>query len=99
MTKTPLNEYWISWYHNPEYGTFELHTPWWISGYTMGEPQKSIIVGAVRAESEEEAWATVLASYDTPPEKVTERFCDPMKAPYPWDNPHGRFQRADWMQW
>jgi hypothetical protein len=97
-----VNEFWLSWYHDPENGEFELHSPWWTSGYTMTDPPKSTIVAAVRAEDEDAAWAVVRASYDTPPESVIERFCEPL-APkdgkYPWDNPNGRFQRAEWMKW
>jgi hypothetical protein len=96
-----VNEYWISWYHNPEDGPFELHTPWWISGYTMGDPEKQTIVGGIRAESEEAAYEAVRASYDTPPTELEERFCEQLLEGdrLPWSNPHGRFQLADWMKW
>ena len=95
-----MKEYWISWYAREDDGPFELTTPWWISGYVSatGLP---IFVGAVRADSEGAAWQTIVDAHDNPPEKgLIERFCDEMKGDkYPWDNPNGRFQRADWMQW
>lgn len=49
----------------------------------------------VMATSEEDAWAQVLASYDTPPESVEQRFCDVHEGS-PFTD---RFPRASWMQW
>jgi hypothetical protein len=94
-----VNAYWLSWYHHPDDGEFELHTPWWVSGFTMSEPQRDTIVAAVQAANEETAWAKVRAAYDTPPTRLEERFCDELEGTYaqePWTE---RFPHADWMQW
>jgi hypothetical protein len=94
-----VNAYWLSWYHHPDDGEFELHSPWWVSGFTMSEPQRDTIVAAVQAANEETAWAIVRAAYDTTPTRLEERFCDQLDEKYaqePWTE---RFPRADWMQW
>lgn len=91
-----MEAYWISWYHHPDDGSFELHTPWWISGFTMEEPQRDTIVAAVQAEDVENAWEVIHRSYDTPPTRIETRFCERLG-----DQPvfSDRFPRADWMQW
>jgi len=102
-----VNAWWISWYHHPDDGEFELHTPWWVSGYTLElGAQRSVIVASVPARSEEAAWAAVEASYDTAPARLERRFCDPLEdreqqpnVHRPWSSDGGRFPRADWMQW
>jgi hypothetical protein len=101
-----MNAYWISWYHHPDDGPFELHTPWWVSGCTLEEVQRDTIVGAVQADSEDDAWQVVYESYDTPPTRIEPRFCDKLddeakgvSAREPWTEVDGRFPRADWMQW
>jgi len=91
--------WWISWYHHPDDGPFELHTPWWVSGFTIEEPQRETIVAAVMAEDEEDAWKVVRASYDTSPTRLEQRFCDALGDREPWSAEGGRFPRADWMQW
>jgi hypothetical protein len=101
-----MNAYWISWYHHPDDGEFELHTPWWISGTTMEETMRPTIVAAVQAPSEEAAWEVIHQSYDTPPTRIETRFCNQLEdreqqpsARQPWTPEDGRFPRADWMQW
>lgn len=98
-----MNEYWISWTSVMEdEGGFELHSPWWVSGWSITEDDKeeSIFVGAIRADSEEDAWAKIAAAYDTPPEKgVNQRFIEELKAPYPWEHESPRFPLGDWMDW
>ena len=100
-----MNEYWISWYSVFEYtGSFELHSPWWVSGwsYDADENEESIIVAAVRADSEEEAWEVVKQAYDTYPKKgFRERFIETFEEgeTKPWEREGGRFQLADWMEW
>ncbi len=99
MTDTPLHAYWLSWYHHPDDGEFELHSPWWISGFTISQPQRDTIVAAVQAESEEAAWEAVHAAYDTPPTRLERRFIDELGDRVPWTDTGGRFPRADWMTW
>jgi len=109
LTDIILRGYWLSWYHDPEDGPFELHTPWWISGYTVDvelHHQKEVVVAAVQAESVDDAWNVVRAAYDTSPTHLEKRFCDPLEdrpgrpnIREPWTGASGRFRRADWMQW
>lgn len=102
-----MKAWWISWYHHPDDGPFELHTPWWISGFTMEEPARDTIVAAVQAEDEANAWDVVNEAYDARPARLERRFCDELEdreqqpsAREPWSTPeNGRFPRADWMEW
>jgi hypothetical protein len=90
-----VTPFWLSWYAHPDDGPFELHSPWWVSGFTMEEVERSTIVAAVRAVDEEDAWEIVRASYDTPPTRLEVRFCEVLRK-----TPFGsRFPRADWMVW
>ena len=109
-----LQGWWISWYQTKKLGAFELHSPWWVSGYRERETKKgkikldSVIVGAVRAENEKAAKAAVVASYDDPPDvdEIEWRFCEELnEGEEPWiprdgkDESSLRFRRAGWMQW
>ena len=86
--------YWLSWYTTAEHGGWELHSPWWISGYS-GDGEETIIVAAVRANSPEEAEEVVVNSYDTPPEYLRFRFNDEFdRSPF-----SDRFPQAEWMAW
>lgn len=100
-----MNEYWISWYSDHEEGGFELYSPWWVTGYAPGPDgdfSDTIFVGAVRAETEEEAWDKIAQSYDSPPPSgVRQRFIekfDPGEKK-PWEHEGGRFSLAEWMVW
>lgn len=89
-----MSDYWISWYVDDEWmPKFELHSPWWVSGYDMDD--RTIVVAAVRAESEEAAWAQVLAAFDDPPERFEQRFIDVLER----DAFSDRFPQAEWMEW
>jgi hypothetical protein len=95
-----VRAWWISWYADPADGPFELHTPWWISGSTMEHVQRSTIVAAVQAESEDDAWEVVREAYDADPKNLEERFCTELTdEKMPWERPGSRFQLADWMKW
>ena len=97
-----MHSWWISWYHHPLDSAFELHTPWWISGYTIEmDHQRSVIVAAVQAEDEEDAWRVVYAAYDHTPTHLEQRFCDELlpEDSLPWEHPGTRFELADWMRW
>lgn len=88
-----MNEWWISLYiPSARFGEFELHSPWWISGYTDDE---TIIVGAVRADDEEAAWVKVDAAFDNEP-SYRQRFCEPLDGQSPFSD---RFPKATWMAW
>jgi hypothetical protein len=102
-----MNAYWISWYHEPAFGAFELHTPWWISGETFDDPPHETIVAAVQAQTVAGAWEVIYEAYDVRPEEIKTRFCEELddgptqpNRTTPWSTPeNGRFPRADWMRW
>lgn len=99
-----MTEYWISWYSPQSLGGFELRSPWWKAGWMFDENEEelSIIVAAIRAESEEDAFAKVEASYFEKPENgVERRFCETFEEGEikPWEREDGRFQLGDWMEW
>ena len=88
--------WWLSWYSPAPLEAFELHSPWWVSGWT-GDGETPILVAAVRADSPESAWSAVCAAYDDPPDAVEQRFCDLMPE---GTNPFSdRFPMASWMAW
>lgn len=87
-----MKSYWLSWWTTDEHGGFELHWPWWISGY---RDDASSICAAVRAESEDAAREIVLASYDKRPGDVEFRFVE--KRPDDWTPYNDRFKKGDWM--
>ena len=89
--------WWLSWYHHPEDGPFEYHGPWWVSGYAF-EPDRTIVVAAVPAPTEDAAWDVIQTAYDSVPEDIDRRFIEPLTGE-PWTGPEGRFPRADWMRW
>jgi len=97
-----MTGWWISWYHHPDDGSFELHSPWWITGYTIQEGyHRHTIVAAVMAECEDDAWDKIRDAYDADPVNLEERFCDELKEgkSLPWEHAGTRFELADWMQW
>lgn len=92
--------WWISWFSPEEYGGFELHVPFWRSGwyFTNDSKEVTIFVAAVRADNEDEAFAQIASAYFEPPTGgVSRRFCLPLEEPYPWDREGTRFVKEDWM--
>jgi hypothetical protein len=90
-----MKNFWISWQHRSEFGEFELHFPWWISGTGDGY---SNLCAAVKAESEEAAKKIICEHcYDVSPTYIEFRFCE--ERPADWNPFCDRFQRADWMKW
>lgn len=88
-----MNAWWISFYVPSEhFGEFELHSPWWISGYTEYE---MIVVAAIRAEDEEAAWQRVIDAFDDEAD-YRERFCEPLGRDSPFVD---RFPQSSWMEW
>lgn len=88
--------YWISWYSEASADTFELHSPWWTSGYAF-DPDRDILVAAVRASDEAEAWAIIEGAYDNPGGVYERRFCDVLPESVPPFS--DRFPQAEWMAW
>ena len=87
--------FWLSWYGDLPMSEFELHSPWWISGYDADD--RPVICAAVQATSEDAAIDYVLQSYDKPPAKVQWRFVE--ERPADWSPFNGRFEQAKWMTW
>lgn len=92
--------FWISWFATTADVSFELHSPWWVSGERQ-HPQdeddsQDIICAAVRADTEEEAMALVVAAHDKPVE-LEWRFCELQKPD--WSPFNSRFRQAGWMKW
>lgn len=90
-----MTDYWVSYYvPTDRLKDFELHSPWWVSGYTMEDRERSTVVAAIRAENETEAAAKFKAAFDSHPE-FEERFIEPLlHTPF-----SDRFPKADWMEW
>ncbi len=98
-----MNNYWLSWYATRATGAWELHWPWWISGYRIkwddagDDVQEPTVCAAVRADSEDAAKEIVLTAHDKRPVNIEWRFCE--QQPQGWSPFSERFPRADWMQW
>lgn len=88
--------FWVSWYNVLPMGSFELHRPWWISGYRASDEAETICA-AIIAPNEEAAKQIILNAYDEPPKSVEWRFCN--ERPDDWSPFNDRFPRADWMKW
>jgi len=86
---------WISWYWTKEMGGFELHYPWWSSGWRCSDEAETICA-AIPVETESEAEEIILASYDKRPKNVEWRFNNLKEAKGPFCD---RFPRAKWMKW
>lgn len=87
--------FWLSWWYTKDLGSFEIHTPWWISGERDGDGAASI-VAAMPAMDESDAKQRVLSAYDTRPASLEWRFCEERRAVSPFSD---RFRRAPWMRW
>jgi hypothetical protein len=98
LKKDPLGKnmnYWVSWYNKEPLKTFEPHSPWWISGYDSDDNE--IIVAAIRAESENEAWEVVNCSYDDTNPLFVKRFITEQSDD--WVPFCDRFPKSPWMDW
>jgi hypothetical protein len=98
MTACPEHgdAFWISWYHTEDLGPFELHSPWWVSGY-RGDDDAATICAAVHADSEHAAKNIIDRAYDSPPGQLEFRFCE-ARGPR-WVPFSERFPKAEWMVW
>lgn len=98
-----MKSFWMSWYHTPELGGFELSSPWWKSGVRLvatesGEIEEHpTICAAIRADHLEGAMDRVLTGYDVRPDDVEWRFFN--EKPDDWSPFSERFPKADWMEW
>ena len=91
--------YWISWYHDPKLrGGYELHSPWWVSGYA-GSNNRETICAAVKADNEEDAKQIIQNCYDIPQifDISNWRFIE--EQPHDWNPFNNRFPKATWMIW
>lgn len=91
-----MRQYWLSWISPSDlWGKFELHQPWWVSGYDSDDNQT--ICAAIRAYTEKEAKKIVMECYDACPPPIIWRFVNEMGAN--WSPFNSRFRRAKWMRW
>jgi hypothetical protein len=91
-----VRPFWLSWYHDGEVlGPFELHTPWWVSGYRGYD---ETICAAVLAADEEAAREIVVGAYETWPKNGIEFRFVTLQEPG-WSPFGDRFPGAEWMQW
>lgn len=95
MEVASIRSWWVSWYSHRQLDEFELHAPWWVTGYDADG--NDICVAAVLAESEADAYAQIRNAYDAPRSDgdIRERFCDELTAT-PFND---RFPQAEWMAW
>jgi hypothetical protein len=96
-----MKKFWLSWWYNEADGEFELHNPWWISGYrflTNGKDKEwteSSVCAAVIAENKEDAGEQIYKCYDKRPANLEFRFIEARDDDW---SPYGdRFQKAKWM--
>lgn len=102
MTAEPLGDektrWWLSWW-TPAGGSWELHSPWWISGEKVnmntGDVLAHSVVAAVVAPTAEEAKRIVESVHDAT--QLEWRFCE--RRPDDWSPFSDRFPRASWMRW
>lgn len=88
--------FWVSW--TGRNGVFELHSPWWISGYPGdGDSEDAIFCAAVVAEDEDGARQVIYDAHDRPNTSLDWRFVE--ERPDDWTPFNSRFRPAAWMQW
>lgn len=103
-----MKNFWVSFWAAREFGAFEIHSPWWFSGYRFKPGTKlddiddedtteSSVCAAVRAESEEAAREFIYQSFDVRPECIEFRFVE--ERPADWSPYSDRFRQAAWMKW
>lgn len=94
-----MARFWISWWSHPTVG-FELHSPWWVTGYSSqgfgAEEAQRSLCAAVLAENAEAAKAAVVAAHDAPVD-LEWRFVE--HRPDSWSPFNDRFPRKSWMRW
>jgi hypothetical protein len=99
MSDDPAKNWWVSWWcPRDQLASFELHSPWWISGERIADGAQSICA-AVQAATEDRAKALIGLSYDEPKDGDTIEWRFINEQPDDWSPFNDRFQRAHWMQW
>lgn len=63
MSDDPKINFWLSWYGELPMSEFELHSPWWISGYDAED--RPVICAAIQATS---AWMRGGSMPPSPPQ-------------------------------
>lgn len=96
-----MKRFWVSWYDTCG-GKYELHSPWWRSGFRMGgadgETEEPTVCAAIEATDEDAAKAAVIAAHDEPrPDDLEWRFVE--ERPDDWSPYCDRFRAAPWMKW
>ncbi len=92
-----MKKYWTSWYHSERFGLFELHFPWWISGYDYdGNLDNPIVCAAIVANDEQDAREIIESSYRDDVQ-LTFRFIH--EKPDNWSPFCERFPQTVLMQW
>lgn len=84
--------YWLSWEFGNESGGYELHWPWWVSGY--GDGYKTICA-AIFARDAEAAKEVVYDCYDDRPDHIVFRFIE--ERPDDFVPYCDRFKWQSWM--
>ena len=87
-----MKKFWVSWIGDN--GVFELHSPWWVSGYS---DDKTVFCAAIQAENQVHAEMLVLGAHDEPKVTLAWRFVE--EKPDDWSPFNERFRKADWMVW
>jgi hypothetical protein len=87
--------YWLSWYHEERFGEFELHWPWWVSGWRCSD-DAATICAAVRARDGEAAQRICRDAYDARPREMEWRFVT--EKPPGWSPYGSRFGKGAWMR-
>ena len=92
-----MKRWWVRWYNcYAEMGPFTLYTPWWESGFTMDEPERQIMVAAVKAPDEERVKEIIYGCYDKRPDDIEFSFINERTPD--WDPYCDRFEADDWME-
>jgi len=91
-----MKKFWISWFHSPVYGAFELSSPWWTRS---SSGLSDIIYAAVKANSEAEARELIRNSYNKQLDVATIEWQSCEEKPADWLPYGGWFHKEDWMIW
>jgi hypothetical protein len=86
-----LRIYWLSWISKDEFSGWELHWPWWTSGY--GDGSKTICA-AIYAPNEEAVREVVYDCYDARPDRIEFRFIEERPDGFSYTD---RFPWRAWM--
>ncbi len=98
MTESTNERWWVRFYvKTDDLPHFEYHGPWWISGTTFEEPERSTVCAAVCAGNEDAARDVIAESFDDGYAVAEWSFTD--QRADDWAPFCERFSRAEWMRW